>query len=105
MRAGLDNLTPMVESDVTAVRALVHGRVQGVGFRFFVEDVAANLGLTGFVRNRSDGRSVEVVAEGHRQRLESMLAELRRGPQLAHVERVDVSWMAPTAEYAGFSIR
>jgi acylphosphatase len=93
------------EDVVTAVRAVVHGRVQGVGFRFFVEDLATRLGLTGFVRNVSNGRSVEVVAEGPRTRLEGLLAELRRGPQLAYVERVDVSWMAATGEYGGFGIR
>ena len=95
----------MTIDGVAAVRALVHGRVQGVGFRSFIEDAAANLGLAGFARNRSDGRSVEVVAEGPRVSLERLLKELRQGPPLARVERVDVSWLAPTGEYEGFSVR
>jgi acylphosphatase len=95
----------MSENDLAAVRALVHGRVQGFGFRFFVEAAALELDLTGFVRNRSDARSVEVVAEGPRERLEGLLEELRRGPPLARVDRVDVSWMAVTGEYTGFTIR
>ena len=101
MPADPDNPAGGAETNVAAVRALVRGRVQGVGFRFFVEDAAVGLGLTGFVRNRS----VEVVAEGPPHRVESLLAELRRGPPLAHVERIDVSWMAPTGEYGGFVIR
>jgi acylphosphatase len=48
---------------------------------------------------------VEVVAEGARARLESLLAELRRGPQLARVDRVNATWMAPTGEYRGFAVR
>jgi acylphosphatase len=95
----------MAENDLAAVRALVHGRVQGVGFRFFVEAAALEQSLTGFVRNRSDGQSVEVVAEGPRARLEGLLEELRRGPPLARVDRVDVSWMAFTGDYTGFTIR
>jgi acylphosphatase len=91
--------------DAAAVHALVYGRVQGVGFRFFVEDAATGLALRGYVRNRSDGRSVEVVAEGPRHRLESLLTELRQGPQLARVERVNVTWMAATGEYHGFDVR
>jgi acylphosphatase len=95
----------MTTDEILALHALVYGRVQGVGYRFFVEDIAAGLGLTGYVRNRNDGRSVEVVAEGARARLESLLAELRRGPQLARVDRVNATWMAPTGEYRGFAVR
>lgn len=87
------------------LRALVRGRVQGVGFRFFVEAQATALGLQGFVRNLSNGTAVEVVAEGSMPDLETLLVALRRGPQLAYVERVDVSWAAATGEYASFSIR
>jgi acylphosphatase len=62
------------------LRAVVYGRVQGVGFRFFVQDEAAKLGLTGYARNLSNGRSVEVVAEGPTPALDRLLASLRRGP-------------------------
>jgi acylphosphatase len=87
------------------LRALVRGRVQGVGFRFFVEAEAAALGLRGFVRNLSNGSTVEVVAEGPISDLETLLAALRQGPALAYVERVDVSWAAATGEHDGFRIR
>ncbi len=85
-----------------ALRALVRGRVQGVGFRAFVVYQALDLGLTGFARNLSDGRTVEVVAEGEMPALETLLAALRSGPPMAHVERVDASWMSATGEYKGF---
>jgi acylphosphatase len=87
------------------LRALIRGRVQGVGFRFFVEAQAIELGLKGFVRNLSNGTGVEVVAEGQISDLETLLSALRQGPPLAYVERVDVSWAAATGDYTGFQIR
>ena len=91
-------------SENAALRAVVHGRVQGVGFRFFVIDVASRLGLTGYARNQSNG-SVEVVAEGSQAGLDALLAELRRGPALARVDRVHASWAAFTGDYDGFGVR
>jgi acylphosphatase len=95
----------MSDSESQTLRALVRGRVQGVGFRFFVEDQAVALRLKGFVRNLSNGSTVEVVAEGPISDLETLLATLRQGPPLARVERVDVSWAAPTGDHQGFHIR
>jgi acylphosphatase len=95
----------MSENDLQTLRALVRGRVQGVGFRFFVEAEAVDLGLTGFVRNLSNGTTLEVVAEGPIGDLETLLARLRQGPALAYVERVDVSWAAATGDHAGFRVR
>lgn len=95
----------MSETETQTLRALVRGRVQGVGFRFFVEAQAVALGLKGFVRNLSNGSAVEVVAEGEMPELETLLSALREGPPLAYVERVDVSWAAATGDYASFSIR
>ena len=91
-------------SENAALRAVVYGRVQGVGYRFFVIDVASKLGLTGYTRNQSNG-SVEVVAEGSQAGLDALLAELRRGPVLARVDRVDASWAAFTGDYDGFGVR
>jgi acylphosphatase len=72
------------------VRAVVHGRVQGVGFRAFAVGVGARLGVRGRVANRSDG-TVECVAEGPRPAVETLMQRLREGPGMARVERVDVS--------------
>ena len=66
--------------------ALVHGRVQGVGYRMFAIRHAQALGLTGHVRNLPDHRTVEVVAEGPRDALDRLLAHLRRGPYGARVD-------------------
>lgn len=87
------------------LRALVRGRVQGVGFRFFVEEQASAFGLSGFVRNLSNGTTVEIVAEGPIAELETLLAAVRKGPPQAYVERVDVSWAAATGGYEGFRVR
>jgi acylphosphatase len=73
-----------------ALRFLVYGRVQGVGFRWFVCREADRLGLRGFTRNLRDG-SVEVIAAGPPQALEALERVLGRGPTQAQVERVETS--------------
>jgi acylphosphatase len=70
-------------------RAVVSGRVQGVGYRFYAERAARELGLRGFVRNLPDG-SVETVAEGEDAAVERYLERLRRGPLASRVDRVQV---------------
>lgn len=94
-----------VEPDRLRARAhlWVAGRVQGVGFRFFVRDVARRLGLVGFARNLRDGR-VEIAVEGPRSRVEALIAAVRTGPRGAVVRAVDVTW-EPTRGEAGFEIR
>jgi acylphosphatase len=94
----------MSENETSALRALIRGRVQGVGFRQFVVMRAAMLDLSGYARNLSNG-NVEVLAEGPLDRLETLLTQLRKGPPLAHIERVDVSWAAPTGDYKDFRVR
>ncbi|HZE18777.1 MAG TPA: acylphosphatase [Candidatus Angelobacter sp.] len=74
--------------------AHVHGRVQGVGFRVFVYDVARDLGVSGSVKNCRDG-SVRVEAEGPRDLLDRLLLALRAGPPAARVERVTEAWSEP----------
>ena len=74
------------------LHAVVRGEVQMVGFRYFVVEEARALGLTGWVRNGDDGRTVEVVAEGPQERLERLEAALRNGPRHAQVEAVDAGW-------------
>ena len=71
-----------------ARRWLVRGRVQGVGFRYFAQRAAAELGLAGYVRNLADGR-VEVYAAGPEEKLSQLAARLHRGPQWAEVQGVD----------------
>jgi acylphosphatase len=73
---------------VTARRFLVHGRVQGVGFRWFVARQATRLGLVGYAQNQADG-SVEVVAQGTEAALDTLAQALARGPALAQVTNVE----------------
>jgi len=86
----------------TARIYVVEGRVQGVGFRVFVEEAAVELGLIGYVRNRRDG-SVEVYAAGKEEVLERLRAELEKGPSASRVTRVAAS-PAPLRNYHTFSI-
>ena len=85
--------------------AIVHGRVQGVGFRDATANEARRLGLGGWVRNQFDG-TVEVTAEGSEPSLRALEAFLRRGPRLANVTGVDIFWEQPgTDGVARFEIR
>ena len=89
---------------VIARRYLIAGRVQGVGFRFFVSDRARVEGVHGYVRNQEDGR-VEAVIEGDEEAVERMERALRRGPAGAEIESVIVEPMTPAGRPIGFSIR
>ncbi len=84
--------------------AVVRGRVQGVGYRFFVIRAATQLGLTGWVANLPDG-AVRCVAEGDVAALELLAAQLRAGPAAAYVDQVLTAWPPATGEFSSFSIR
>jgi acylphosphatase len=71
------------------VRVLLHGRVQGVGFRYYVQGEAKVSGLEGWVRNRRDG-SVEAVVAGDEKLVEGLINACRRGPPPSRVEKIDV---------------
>jgi acylphosphatase len=97
----------MAEGEIsTQVRlhTVVHGRVQGVSFRYYAVNRARELGLTGYVCNRWDG-AVEVVAEGKRVIVEELLDFLRVGPRAAFVTGVDLQWLPPTDEFDRFEVR
>jgi len=86
------------------LHAVVRGRVQGVGFRYFVMREAKALGLSGWVRNQDDG-SVEVEAEGRRNPLEMLVERLRRGPLGARVAGVEEAWSEGEAIHHGFDVK
>jgi len=89
----------------SAVLLSIQGRVQGVGFRFFVQDVAQELGLAGWVRNLPDG-SVEAYAEGPREALEAFMKRLDDGPPMAKVQAIVPAWKTPQgASDTSFTIR
>ena len=84
--------------------ATVRGRVQGVGFRYFVIRRAMSLGLTGWVSNEADG-SVRCIAEGPRASLDALLQALEDGPAGAMVDRVMTVWGPATGGFASFDVR
>jgi acylphosphatase len=84
--------------------ATVRGRVQGVGFRYFVVRRATQLGLTGWVANETDG-SVRCVAEGPASAIDELEAILRRGPIGAVVDGVSAVRMPATGRFAEFAVR
>jgi acylphosphatase len=87
-----------------ARRYLVDGRVQGVGFRYFVHDAASHEGVHGWVRNLPDGR-VELQAEGDADALVRFERRMRQGPPRSRVDAVDTIEVAADGLDTGFSIR
>lgn len=92
----------MVESE--RLHAIVKGRVQGVGFRYFVRQHAQSLGVTGWVRNLANG-DVEVLAQAQKPALEDLLKALGDGPPGSSVSDIQVEWGQATGEFIGFAAR
>jgi acylphosphatase len=86
-----------------ARRYIVHGRVQGVGFRYYVQAKAQELGLGGWVRNNMNG-TVEVMAVGGREQLSQLHERLRSGPRAARVDNVEVFPAEPAQDAKTFRI-
>lgn len=102
--ASTNETGPETAAEHAAFRAIVHGTVQGVGFRYFTQMSARRVGVTGWVRNREDG-TVEVVAEGAKPRLRQLIKALYRGPTHSHVTKVAVTWKTATGDPRTFRIR
>ena len=92
-----------MQAPIAAARFTVHGRVQGVGFRWSARRVAGELSLAGWARNRPDG-SVEAWAQGSRGALEELRVFIEQGPPGAVVERVEVEQVEPDDRLEGFQI-
>ena len=82
-----------------AKHIVVHGDVQGVGFRYFVQRVAVRLGIGGNVRNCPDS-TVEIVAEGEPDRMVDFVREVRKGPRLGRVDRLEIEDIPPRGNHA-----
>ena len=91
-------------TDLASVQTIVYGYVQGVFFRAFASRWAAELSLTGYVRNVPEGM-VEVNAEGERKQLEKLIDHLKVGPPAARVKKVVTNWSEYSGNVSGFSIR
>jgi acylphosphatase len=92
------------QHDIERLSATVIGRVQGVGFRWWVRSAADRLGLTGWVMNAPDERSVELVAEGRVAALDELERLVRQGPPGAVIERVEASRSPAAGSYGRFQI-
>jgi len=88
---------------ITARRFIVKGDVQGVGFRWFTIRAARRLGIVGTVRNLPDG-TVEAIAEGSPDAIDSFRTELERGPSQSEVSRVESTEIPATGGYNGFDV-
>ena len=89
---------------IVAKRFLISGRVQGVGFRYYVQDHAAVEGVHGYARNLHDGR-VEVLVEGDDESVLRVERALRRGPSGARIDDVVVETAGPSGRATGFSVK
>ncbi len=94
----------MEKSENVRAHLFIEGIVQGVSYGYFTSDVAAMLGLSGWVRNLPDGR-VEAVFEGSRELIERAVGECRKGPSGAFVSNIDLSWEPYAGKEKGFEIR
>ncbi len=98
----MDSQAP--REDLACLHAIVQGQVQGVGFRYFVQERAVALGLTGWVRNLFNG-AVEVLAAGERSSLEKLVEALRRGPRASYVTGLTEEWLPSSQDFKGFQVR
>ena len=81
----------------------ITGKVQGVGFRFFVQQQAQKLGINGWVSNQSNG-DVEALAQGEKTDLEQFIAKVKEGPSFSRVDDVNLNWVNEADQYFGFEI-
>jgi acylphosphatase len=83
--------------------AKVYGRVQGVSYRYFVKEKAQSLDIVGYVKNLEDG-TVEVLAQGREENLQKLIEELKKGPFLSRVEKLDIVFRKPSDIFYRFQI-
>ncbi len=86
------------------VHIIVKGLVQGVGFRYFVERQALQLGIKGYARNLYNG-DVEIEAEGDRSLVEEFIKEVKIGPRSAHVKDLKIEWTEFQNKFKGFEVK
>ena len=85
------------------IHVFISGNVQGVGFRAWAVQQARELGVAGWVKNREDG-TVEIVAEGTKEKLETLIFRCHKGPDTGLVDHVDMSWATATGQWKSFII-
>ncbi len=90
--------------EVKRFHIFVRGRVQGVGFRYFTQDIANSLRLSGWVRNTSDGR-VEIEVQGNQELIDQFLQEINEGPSLSYVADLNITEVVLSSDSGEFRIR
>ncbi len=86
------------------IEAIIFGKVQGVSFRYYTKQKAAQLSVTGWVKNEKGG-TVRIVAEGDQSALEKFISFLHNGSPLANVSQVELDWGESTGEFSSFKVR
>jgi len=92
-------------SELAYVEVTVYGHVKGVYYRAFTSRLAKSLGLRGYVRNVPQTNTVEISAEGPKEKLEELVSQLEVGPPESLVEHMDIKWSAFTGQFSIFEIR
>ena len=98
--------TPLMTTkseEILTVNMKIAGKVQGVGFRYFVMRQAKELGITGWVSNKPNG-DVEALAQGDKEDLEQLIAKVKQGPSFSRVEDISLNWVNEAEQYFGFEI-
>ena len=93
----------MSDQALQAIHLLIEGHVQGVAFRYFVQQCASDFSIYGWVRNLTDGR-VEILAEGTKHELEDFLIIIEKGPSSSKVTNTICNWIEGTGDYQDFNI-
>ncbi len=93
----------MDQIKLSSVKIIVTGRVQGVGYRYFIARIAGDLELTGYAKNLFNG-DVEIIAEGRFEFLEGLIEKAKSGPRGAHVKTCKTEWLDFKKKYDKFEI-
>ena len=98
----MEQQTNLLEN--AAVKIVVSGEVQGVGFRYFIARTAMDFNIKGYVKNLFSG-DVEIYAEGRKEYLEELLKRAEKGPPNAYVDKAETEWLVFKNKYNNFEIR
>ena len=90
-------------ADILTINMKIKGKVQGVGLRYFVLRLAQELGIKGWVSNKSNG-DVEALAQGEKDGLDHFIAKVEQGPDFSRVEDISLNWVNEAEQYFGFEI-
>lgn len=97
-------MTNQSASSTQRAHIFIEGRVQGVGFRYFTKTNAQKIGLTGWVKNRADGR-VEAIFEGPKEEVLTMIEQCQKGPRASEVNNIDLKWEEVDSTINSFQIK